>query len=78
MHPSCSNKYDFGIHLAKMLALDLKLIHPISIEDRSDLTPRPCDMSLDDAKMVKIIPYCNPFSQHLSRLLHNPSPPCSN
>lgn len=71
--PKRLSKYDFGIQLAKMFALDLNLIHPISIEDRSDLIPRPRDMSLDNAKMISIIPHSHTFSEHLSLLIYNPS-----
>ena len=71
--PKRLSKYDFGLQLAKMLELDVKLIHPISIEDRRDLTPRPPDMSLDNAKIHKIIPYCHTFPENLRLLVQHPS-----
>lgn len=66
--PERLSKYDFGRHLAKKLALDAKLIHPISIEDRSDLIPRPRDMSLDNSKVRSLFTDTTIFDNHLSLL----------
>lgn len=46
------SKYDFGLKIAKMFDLDASLIVAASINDTS-LTPRPTEMSLSNAKLVK-------------------------
>ena len=61
-------KYDFGIQLAEALSLRVELVHPISIQDRSDLTVRPRDMSLDNAKVSSIVSENVSLSHQLSHL----------
>ena len=71
--PKRLSKYDFGLFLAEKLGLCETLIHPISIEDRTDLIPRPLDMSLDNAKLLSVIPHYNIFSDHLRLLIEKSS-----
>tara|TARA_B100001063_G_C16776624_1_gene566028 strand:+ start:2339 stop:3286 length:948 start_codon:yes stop_codon:yes gene_type:complete len=68
--PERLSKYQFGVKLAHKFSLNPNLIQPISINDRSDLTTRPRDMSLDNAKIKKIISDNSLLSDHLSLLYH--------
>lgn len=68
--PERLSKYEFGTQLAQILSLKLNLIHPISIDGRSDLTARPRDMSLDNAKVMTIVNDFSTLSDHLSLLNH--------
>tara|TARA_B100000963_G_C22638367_1_gene678942 strand:- start:959 stop:1834 length:876 start_codon:yes stop_codon:yes gene_type:complete len=48
-------KYDFGMMIAKKLQFNDKLIEPIKIEDKKDLTIRPKDMSLSNRKLKTLL-----------------------
>lgn len=45
------SKYDFGLRIARTFGLDAGLIKPTLLAERSDLTPRPLDLSLDNHKL---------------------------
>lgn len=49
------SKYDFGIRIARTFGLDIGLIKPTLLAKRSDLTPRPLDLSLDNSKLCAAI-----------------------
>ena len=53
----CSNerlsKFDFGIMIAEKMKKDPALIVPIKIEEKTDLTLRPKDMSLANEKFIQ-------------------------
>lgn len=76
--PKRLSKFDFGIHMATSMGLDVNLIHSISIDDRSDLISRPRDMSLDNAKVRNLFPDSTNFIDHLSLLSGNISLSLSN
>lgn len=48
-------KYDFGMMIAKKFQFNDKLIEPIKIEDKKDLTIRPKDMSLSNRKLKALL-----------------------
>lgn len=70
--PSRLSKFEFGTQLARALSLNTNLIYPVSIEDRLDLTKRPHDMSLSNAKLVNIVNDSSILADHLG-LLPQPS-----
>jgi len=45
------SKYDFGLRIARTFSLDAGLIKPTLLAERTDLTPRPLDLSLDNHKL---------------------------
>lgn len=45
------SKYEFGLRIAKTFRLDASLINPTLLVERSDLAPRPLDLSLDNSKL---------------------------
>jgi dTDP-4-dehydrorhamnose reductase len=45
------SKYDFGLKIARTFGLNARLIKPTFLAERSDLTPRPSDLSLDNRKL---------------------------
>ncbi len=49
------SKYEFGIKLANSFELDASLISAISIDNKTDLTIRPKDMSLSNVKLCKAL-----------------------
>jgi dTDP-4-dehydrorhamnose reductase len=49
------SKYDFGMKLAEKFNLDKRLIKAGILEEKKDLTPRPHNMSLSNAKVSRVI-----------------------
>lgn len=49
------SKYEFGIKLAKHFALDVSLIHSISLDTKTNLIDRPKDMSLSSVKLCQTL-----------------------
>lgn len=49
------SKYEFGMSIAKIFNLDAGLIKPAQLANRSDLTLRPLDMSLDNQKLCTVL-----------------------
>lgn len=49
------SKYDFGLRIAHTFGLDDGLIKPALLSDRTDLTRRPLDMSLDNRKLRAVV-----------------------
>ncbi len=47
------SKYEFGLKIAKIFNLNVKLIKAISIDDKKNLVIRPKDMSLSNTKLTK-------------------------
>jgi dTDP-4-dehydrorhamnose reductase len=45
------SKYDFGLKIARTFGMDTRLIKPILLTERKDLTRRPLDLSLSNRKM---------------------------
>lgn len=49
------SKFDFGMRIAAEFGLDSSLIHPSSLSQRQDLTPRPIEMSLSNRKVCHVL-----------------------
>ena len=48
-------KYEFGLKLCKIFSLNKKLINPGYLKKRKDLVIRPLNMSLNNAKLKKVL-----------------------
>lgn len=64
------SKYEFGLRLASAFDFDTDLIKPTLLAKRCDLTPRPLDLSLSNAKLRRAIGRpIGGIDSHLSILL---------
>jgi len=63
------SKYDFGFRLAQSFSHPTEYILPSEYCSRSDLTRRPCDMSLSNKKLLsRISDYNDNINKHLKAL----------
>ena len=52
------SKYEFGLRIAHFFGYEADLICPTLLAHRSDLTYRPLDLSLANAKLRSVVGYC--------------------
>ena len=52
--PTCLNRYDFALLLAKYSKLNPELIKPVTKNDKKQLAPRPISTCLDSSKLEKL------------------------
>ena len=63
------SKFDFGFRLAQNFSYSTEYILPSEYCSRSDLTRRPCDMSLSNKKLLSVITgYNDDISNHIKLL----------
>jgi dTDP-4-dehydrorhamnose reductase len=55
--PTCVNRYDFAIMLAKEFNLDSNLVKPVTSYQKKQNAPRPISTCLDSSKLEKIIDF---------------------
>ena len=66
-------KYEFGLKIADLINESKDLVIPIDIEEKKDLTIRPKDMSLSNAKLFKAInPKITPLSNQIIDIINKP------
>jgi dTDP-4-dehydrorhamnose reductase len=53
--PTCINRYDFALMLAKQFCLDSDLIKPVTSFEKKQTAPRPISTCLDSSKLEKVI-----------------------
>lgn len=53
--PTCVNRYDFALMLAKEFGLNSNLIKPVTSSEKKQLAPRPMSTCLDSSKLEQIL-----------------------
>ena len=53
--PTCVNRYDFALMLAKEFELNPNLIKPVTSSEKKQLAPRPISTCLDSSKLEQIL-----------------------
>ena len=52
--PTCLNRYDFALLLAKYSKLNSQLIKPVTKNEKKQLAPRPTSTCLDSTKLEQL------------------------
>jgi len=70
--PTCVNRYDFAMMLAKEFALDSNLIKPVTSSEKKQIAPRPISTCLDSSKLEEKINFnFRDLPSGISLLYHN-------